>query len=390
MIIKEIEDYKTWTKFFNQNGSPSFLQSWGWGEIQKKLGYNILRLGLYDKDKLTAITLVVKIRAKRGNFLFIPNGPITQSQISNLKTQNYISNLKSYFVKLARKEDFSFIRIAPILENTPENQKIFKHLNFKTAPIYMHAETVWQLPLTAAVEERSGKTAAVYCLTDNQLLSNMRKTTRYLIRKAIRDGVIIEKRTDEKAVEDFYQIYQETAKREYFVPFSKKYIKEEFNTFNKTGNAIFLFGKINKQATGVEKKGFLTARSDFSSPPLVASTDGNEFETGPVASALILFTKSTAFYHQGASIHTKVPATYLLQWEAIKEAKKRGCSLYNFWGIYDENSGRMPKAWQGLTLFKTGFGGKKICYLPTQDYIISSRYFLTVIWEKLLAWKRVI
>jgi len=190
--------------------------------------------------------------------------------------------------------------------------------------------------------------------SEEQLLAEMRKTTRYLIRKAERDNVIIEKRTDEKAVDDFWKIYQETAKRENFVPFSKNYIKNEFEAFNKTGSALFFFGKI---------------------------------ETGPVvAAALIIFTKSTAFYHQGASIHTKVPVTYLLQWEAIKEAKKRGCQLYNFWGTL--LPGRTPKSWSGLTLFKQGFGGHQIDYLPTQDYIISKKYCLTYFWEKFLAWRR--
>ncbi|GAI33015.1 unnamed protein product, partial [marine sediment metagenome] len=32
------------------------------------------------------------------------------------------------------------------------------------------------------------------------------------------------------------------------------------------------------------------------------------------------------------------PASYLLQWEAIKEAKNRGCKLYNFWGIAEIES----------------------------------------------------
>jgi lipid II:glycine glycyltransferase (peptidoglycan interpeptide bridge formation enzyme) len=176
----------------------------------------------------------------------------------------------------------------------------------------------------------------------------MRKTTRYLIKKAIRDNVIIEKHTDEKAVDDFYKIYGETAKRENFVPFAKDFIKKEFEAFHKTGNAIFLFN--------------------------------------PVAAALILFTKSTAFYHQGASIHTKIPVTYLLQWEAVRQAKRRGCQFYNFWGILQK--GRTPKNWEGLTLFKTGFGGKQIDYLPTQDYIISPKYYLTYIYEKFLQWKR--
>jgi lipid II:glycine glycyltransferase (peptidoglycan interpeptide bridge formation enzyme) len=233
----------------------------------------------------------------------------------------------------------------------------------------MHAERVWVLPLTSEVLHK----------TDDELLASMRKTTRYLIRKAQRDGVTIEKRTDEKAVDDFWKIYQETAKREKFVPFSKKFIVDEFEAFNKSGNAVFLFGKVNGMGVRVSKTSEVL--------PNESSFLTSEVKNGQnLASALIIFTKSTAFYHQGASIHSKIPVPYLLQWEAIKEAKKRGCSLYNFWGILQK--GRTPKNWEGLTLFKTGFGGRQVDFVPTQDFIISKKYYLTQLYEKFLGWRR--
>ena len=73
-------------------------------------------------------------------------------------------------------------------------------------------------------------------------------------------------------------------------------------------------------------------------------------------------------------------------WEAIKEAKKRGCQYYNFWGIHQP--GRTPKSWDGLTLFKQGFGGDQVNYLTTQDLILSPKYFLTYWYEKYLNWRR--
>jgi len=338
METKEIVNQTVWLKFFEENGSPSFLHSWEWGEIQKKLDYNVLRIGISDKGCLEAIALVVKIRSKRGDFLFVPHGPLING--SNIK--NIIKALKEYLIEIAKQENFSFIRIASTLENNEDNRNIFEQLGFKKAPIYMHSENLWVLPLTESVYK-----------TDEQLLASMRKTTRYLIRKAQKDGVTIEKRNDENAPDDFYKIYEETVRREKFVPFSKNYIKEEFEEFNKTGNVIFLFGGVKNTR---------------------------------LASALIIFTKSTAFYHQGASIHSKIPVTYLLQWEAIKEAKNRGCQFYNFWGIAPDENLRHP--WAGLTSFKKGFGGKQINYLLTQDYIVSPKYYLTYVTEKIIRWKR--
>ncbi len=356
MKIKIIDERNLWQKFFNDNCSSSFLHSWEWGEFQKSLGYPIIRLGLFnDKNQLEAICLVIKIKSKRGSFLFVPHGPII-SQKLKVKSQNqvrlgqkFLKLIKNYLLEIAKKENYWFIRMTPIFEDKNEYQKIFADLGFKTAPIYMHAETTWELPLINK--------------TDNELLSAMRKTTRYLIKKAIRDGVVIEKTTDPKDLKIFYNLYQETAKREKFIPFSFDFIKKEFEAFAKSKNAMIFFGKI--------KNNLNPGQDPF------------------LAAALIFFTKSAAFYHQGASLHTKIPVTYLLQWEAIKEAKNRGCQLYNFWGIYDEQKPeRTPESWQGLTLFKTGFSGQIKRFLSTQDYVISKKYFFTYLWEKFLMWKR--
>ncbi len=381
MLIKEIKNQSIWNDFFNQNGSLSFLHSWEWGEFQKSLGESIWRLGVYEGKKLLTIALVIKISAKRGRFFFIPHGPIFNKEIIN--SHQRIKNILNFLIKAlkeqAKKENFSFIRIAPILTKNEKNKKIFQSLGFRIAPIYMHAETIWQLSLNPSEE---------------QLLAQMRKTTRYLIRKAQKENVIIEKRTDKQAVDDFYQVYQETFKRERFTPFSKEFIRKEFEAFDKTGRAIFLFAKLspNSNAKNPASKSMVgMAAKSINNKKMInlihRPEDGFE-RFSYLASSLIIFTSSTAFYHQGASIHTKIPATYLLQWEAIKEAKKRGCWYYNFWGIYDEDSKRTPKSWQGLTLFKTGFGGEKISYLETMDYPLSFKYWLTFFWEKLLFLKR--
>lgn len=343
--IAEIQEKSIWDSFFNENGSPSFLHSWEWGELQQKLGHEILRIGLYNDKKLSLIAQIIKLKTKRGNFLFIPHGPIVGQ---GRELRDYLPHLKEYLINLAKKEKFSFIRIAPVLEDGEYNRKTFSDVGFKKAPIYIHSERMWVLPLDKPADA---------------LLADMRKTTRYLIKKAQKDGVIIENRTDEKAFDDFWEIYQHTAERERFTPFSKQFITGEYQAFHKTGNAVFLFGKVADDKSR-------------------HSGTANEYQ----ASALIVFTQSAAFYHQGASIHSKIPVPYLLQWEGIKLAKQRGCKYYNFQGILQP--GRTPKNWSGLTLFKQGFGGHQIDYVPTQDLILSPKYHLTRLYEQILNWKR--
>jgi len=358
MKIKIISEKNLWQNFFNNNCSSSFLHSWEWGDFQQSLGYSIMRLGLFNsKNQLEAISLVIKIKSKRGSFLFVPHGPIISNHLtSSIKSiEKILLELLLFLKEIIKKERYWFIRIAPILEDKEEYRKIFSGLGFKNAPIYMHAETTWELPLINKTEQ--------------ELLYSMRKTTRYLIKKAIRHGVVIEKTEDQEALKIFYDLYQETAKREKFTSFSFDFIKKEFLAFSKYKKAMIFLGKI----VSYDQHRFQAVSTSFNH----------------LAAAIIIFTKNAAYYHQGASLHTKIPVTYLLQWEAIKEAKNRGCQFYNFWGIYDEKRPqRTPKSWQGLTLFKTGFSGQIKRLLPTQDYIISKKYYLTFFWEKYLMWKR--
>ncbi|MBI4009387.1 peptidoglycan bridge formation glycyltransferase FemA/FemB family protein, partial [Candidatus Roizmanbacteria bacterium] len=83
MTIQEIVKKSTWQRFFEKNGSPSFLQSWEWGEFEKRMGYKVTRLGIYLKNELVGMAQVIHMKTRRGNFLFIPHGPILT--ISNFK-----------------------------------------------------------------------------------------------------------------------------------------------------------------------------------------------------------------------------------------------------------------------------------------------------------------
>lgn len=82
----------------------------------------------------------------------------------------------------------------------------------------------------------------------------------------------------------------------------------------------------------------------------------------PVAGIFHLYSNQTAYYWMAAATKggKKLFAPTLLVWEAIKRAKEKGCTVYDFVGIYDT---RYPnKDWLGFTKFKEGFGGKEVIY----------------------------
>ncbi|MBU3942836.1 aminoacyltransferase, partial [Patescibacteria group bacterium] len=137
MIIKEITDKNVWEGFLLTQKEKTFLNSWNWGEFQKKQGEKIWRLGIYDKENLINVFLVIKVKARRGTFLFIPHGNVTGIAV-------LIKKLK----EIAKEEKANFIRFAPICERTEENIKIFKDLGFREAPIHIHPDLTWELDIS--------------------------------------------------------------------------------------------------------------------------------------------------------------------------------------------------------------------------------------------------
>jgi lipid II:glycine glycyltransferase (peptidoglycan interpeptide bridge formation enzyme) len=342
MEVKEIKDKKIWEDFFLKCKEKTFLQSWNWGEFNEKMGNKIWRLEVFDKDDLVGAALVVEIKAKRGTFLLIQHGPNINGQGKKNREQ-ILATLLDKLKKIAKKEKVSFIRMIPLWKRNEENQKFLQGFGFREAPMPASAyEATLKLNLSPSEEE---------------LLKNMRKTTRYLIRQALKDaGLEILKSDRIEDVELYNKLNQEVAGYQQFVPFSLQFVKNEFNVLAKDNQALLFFGKYQEKI---------------------------------IASALVVFWSNIGFYHQAALSpkYHKIPIAYLLQWEAIKEAKKRGCILYDFWGYVNPKE-NAEHPWAGPTLFKMGFGGKPYEYVKTQDFPLSKKYWLTFIFEKLRKIKR--
>ena len=99
-------------------------------------------------------------------------------------------------------------------------------------------------------------------------------------------------------------------------------------------------------------------------------------EEDALSAIITLFTKTEAIYLYGASSNIKrnFMSTYLLQWQAILDAKEYGSLHYDFYGIPPENDPHHPM--YGLYLFKTGFGGKIIHRPGSFDIPLSPLYNL--------------
>lgn len=326
--VENIIDKDIWEKFILSNNPKTFLQSWAWGETNEKEGAQIFRLGLKKDNKIVGACLIIRENAKRGPHFIIPAGPIL-----NWKDSKLVSYFLSVLKDLAIREKVWFVRIRPEILDMIENRAIFKKLGLIYAPMHLHAENTWILDITPSEEV---------------LLASMRKSTRYLIKKSLTQNLRLEVTDDSKSAGILFKLQKETIKRHDFVGFPESLFKREIESFTKDKNTSVFICKMGKIS---------------------------------LACAIIIFYGDTAYYHFSASTmeYPGIQASYFLQWEIIKEAKKRGMKYYNFWGIAPENSRNHRFA--GVTLFKTGFGGERVDWLHAHDLPISPFYWLTYIFE---------
>lgn len=336
--FKPITDGQNWDTFVenfkvNSDDIPTttFIQSSSWKTFQESLGRETYPIGIFAGSILVGVALGIVINAKRGKYLYIRNGPIINWEDRNL-VQQLISHLKNW----GKEKGLWFIRISPLIEQGSLGHNILSEFNFpRFAMNEVEALDTWIMDIRK---------------DEDELFASIDKKTRYLIRKAEKDGVTVEVYDNSKKFEYFYKIYEDTFKRQKWNAYSKQYIKNEFDAFAKDKRASLVLLKYNKRY---------------------------------ISGGIFIHYADQTFYHYGGNLtdYAKIPSSYLMIWEAIKEAKSRGNSIFNFWGISPENHKNHP--WEGLTKFKKKFPGKEQRWAPALDIPISSKYYLTNLYDKL-------
>lgn len=333
--LKKVTDKTEWEHAVTARSEANFLQSWNWGEFHTALEKNVERWLVSSEGTTVALYQTVLEKAKRGSYLTVAGGPLLDWSDTELAA-HVVEQLK----KSATEQQAVFIRFRPQVVNTDDLAAFFRTQNIIKAPMHLTADLTLQLDLT---------------LSDEEILKNMRKNTRYDVKKAEKLGIQTSISTDPEDIKNFYDIQCDVAKRHNFVPFSYTFFYEQFKAFAQD-NLVALIS---------------------------SSLDGKL-----LAQAFVIFYNKEAVYHYGISTddNAHLPGSYACQWYAIQEAKRRGCVTYNFWGIapHDQPEHRFA----GVSLFKRGFGGVEVEYVPAHDIPCSSMYTLTSSFEKLRKWKR--
>ena len=289
----------TWTDIIKKYPEANFLQSPEYGKMNELLGYKVI---VEDFGGKGWAQMIVR-DAKRGRYLEIPCGPLIDWDDKKLAKKVFV-----IINGIARREKCVFVRIRPQLMANRKNLQILADLGLKKSPMHLAAEHTVMIDLTK---------------TEDELLANMRRQTRYEVRRADKLGIKVEKGRSEALFKEFHKVQAETAKRQNFFPPDLKTLMAEREAF---GENIDIY---------------------------VARTEEGE----------------AVAYGASTMLNRKLPGAYALLWRAMRDLKADGCKRFNLWGIAP--AGQPNHRYAGVTTFKTGFGGEVVEYVPAHDLVIS-------------------
>jgi peptidoglycan pentaglycine glycine transferase (the first glycine) len=351
---------KVWNSLISNLPSPHFLQTYEWGQVKAKYGWSPL-YGVWNADgnwkvesdpsRLSAVhspvaaALVLKRQILRNGFaarlsiLYLPKGPLLDWTNAILRNR-VLNDLQAF----AKKQGAIFLKMDPDVvlgRGVPQSgddaldnsgQSVMADLQRRG---WGYSSDQIQFKNTVLIDLRP---------SEDELLAQMKQKTRYNIRLAEKKGVTLRIGTQDD-FEMLYRMYAATSVRDGFVIRDQGYYQTVWQTF--------LAGD----------------QSPISHPqlpftePLIAEADGE-----PVAAIFVFYFAGRAYYVYGMSraTHREKMPTYLLQWEAMKRAKAKGCTVYDLWGapdVFDESD----SMW-GVYRFKEGLGGEVVRTLGAWDF----------------------
>ncbi len=300
------------------------LQSWNWGAFKQRHGWFPERI-LIESPSGSALAQVLYRHRGPVSIGYVPRGPAISGAADVL------------WPELRARIDHGALRHRALMTVIEPDQPLgltgtFRHAGVVRGPAHV----------------QPGRTVKVPLLDDDAILARMHQKTRYNVRLAQRRNVTIEHRAfDRESVDLFYELMKDTSERNEFAIHSYAYYDDFLQTFGE--DATLLFARVDNDNIGAV---------------LIAAAFGDE-----------------AIYMYGASSseHRSHGAAFLLQYDAMRWARARGCTTYDLWGIPDVDpdstrsddkttiAGTRGEDWRGLFRFKTGFGGEIVSYPSTME-----------------------
>lgn len=283
--------------------AANLLQSFAWGEVQGRAGWDIHRLEIPTTEGLLPLSAQVTGSGVPGfSRIYVPRGPVcAASDIAAFEA-----------VALALTELGEKVRAAVLEVEVPWSADEIPPGH----PWLGWAAARPRQPLATVMVDLRPQPEAI--------LGQFREKTRYNVRLAQRRGVVI---NEEATLAQLIACVEATEARQRIHLPSPEHLE-------------LVAEKLGRAAR------ILTAEVD-----------------GEVVAAILTaaFAEEATYLYGGATgRHRERMPNQLLQWRAMLRARDEGGHHYDLWGIPENDDPQHP--WRGLAQFKLGFGGEQVRY----------------------------
>jgi len=350
-----------WKEFLAAHPEAHLLQTGEWGELKSAFGWEAVRVISGE-----CCAQILFRRLPLGFTLgYMPKGPIISHQSSVISDQFW-----------AEVDENCRARRAIFLKIEPDEWDDSPLLLGERPGVRSSPHNI-QPPRTIIVDLNG---------SEEEILARMRQKTRYNIRLAEKKGVTVRAWDDVAA---FHRMVLATGERDVFGVHSLEYYRRAYELFHKARKSQIL-------RTG----GSYAPESQAWEPALLEICDSRkegmcelfvaEYEGRPLAALMVFARGKRAWYFYGASNDEarNLMPTYLLQWDAMRWAKARGCEEYDLWGVPDENEATLEANFEtrrdglwGVYRFKRGFGGELRRAAGALDRVYNLPYYRLYLWR---------
>jgi len=329
----EKEDKAVFNAFISNHPKGHAMQLWEWGEIKGRTGWKPWRVVLESNGEIFAAATILerKLPLIGAPILYCPRGPVV-----DMDDQEKLGAVLQAIRELAGKTKAILLKLDPDIPVANQAlQSFLLKAGFKSLDKGKNFEGVqpkFVFRLDISPDEQT-------------LLANMHQKTRYNIRLAEKKGVVIRIGTRDDLPE-FYRVLKETTERDNFLVRAYSYFEDLYDTLVSAGFGQLFIG---------------------------------EYEGKVIAGTFAFITGNKTWYIYGASSnsHRNVMPNYLIQWEMIRWAKAKGCTLYDFRGVSGDLDEKNPL--YGLYKFKKGFNGEFTEFIGEWDYVY--RPLMYILWK---------
>ena len=305
----------SWDRLVKAVPESGFMQSWGWSVFKESEGQQVLRLGVFDNGQLFAGAIVYFVPSALGaSVLELPHGPVLPWK-DPVRSASAMNLLNQELQTIAQRVNSPLARIEPFL-TIPLPDYLGRVVR---APLNLIPTPTLLIPLNRA---------------DDEILSGMTRKGRYNVRLAERKGVEVDFRVDEKALEDFYGLFELTFTRHNFAGEPPSFFINMARALHPEAMMRVYFARY---------KGML------------------------ISSAIMISYGPRATYLYGGSLPflNSLMASYALHWRMMQDARAMGCREYDFYGIAPEGQPFHPYA--KFSQFKLRFGGRTVYTVGAND-----------------------